>query len=149
MMKVAGVTFENRQKTLNELVGMNRSIITVDLIYTQFNGEFAIKLVENTTGREICWIPKTELYKFTACNIRQMTGFIGYYNNTYYIRLSEQLAPSREDYERMCKLCTRYGYGMPAYDVRAYLQIFSNTNYNINYSKEAITICTANISCSS
>ena len=133
MIKVAGVTFEGRQKTLKELVMINRSIITVDLVYTTFNNEFAIKLVENSTGSEIGWIPKTELYKFTACNIRQMTGFIGYYNNTYYVRLSEQLAPSREDYERMCQLCTRYGYGMPAYDVRAYMPIFANQRYNINY----------------
>ena len=133
MIKVAGVTFENRQKTLKELVGMNRSIITVDLIYTTFNNEFAIKLVENSTGREIGWIPKTELHKFTSCNIRQMTGFINCYNDTYYVRLSKQLAPSREDYERMYQLCTRYSYGMPAYDVRAYLPIFANTNYNINY----------------
>ena len=80
MMKVAGVTFEGRQQTLTQLVGMNRSIITVDLVYTTFNGEFAIKLVENSTGREIGWIPRSELYRFTACNIRQMTGFIGYYN---------------------------------------------------------------------
>ena len=133
MIKVAGVTFENRQETLKELVGINRSIITVDLIYTQFNGEFAIKLVENTTGKEIGWIPRSELYKFTSCNIRQMTGFIGYYNNTYYVRLSEQLAPSRDDYERMYQLCTRYGYSMPAFDVRAYLPIFANQRYNINY----------------
>ena len=133
MIKVAGVTFENRQETLAQLVGMNRSIITVDLVYTTFNNEFAIKLVENSTGREIGWIPRTELYRFTSCNVRQMTGFIGYYNNTYYVRLSEQLAPSREDYERMYQLCARYGYSMPAFDVRAYLPIFSNTNYNINY----------------
>ena len=135
MIKVAGVTFENRQETLKELVELNRSIITVDLVYTTFNNEFAIKLVENSTGREIGWIPRSELYKFTSCNIRQMTGFIGYYNNTYYVRLSEQLAPSREDYYKMYQLCTRYGYSMPAYDVRAYLQIFANTNYNINYRR--------------
>ena len=133
MLKVAGVTFENRQEVLKELVGMNRSIITVDLIYTTFNGEFAIKLVENTAGREIGWIPRTELHKFVSCNIHQMTGFIGYYNNTYYVKLSTQLAPSRDDYSRMCQLCTRYGYSMPAFDVRAYLPIFANQNYNINY----------------
>ena len=133
MIKVAGVTFENRQETLKELVMMNRSIITVDLIYTTFNDEFAIKLVENTTGREIGWIPRTELHKFVSCNIHQMTGFIGYYNSTYYVRLSEQLAPSREDYSRMYQLCTTYGYGMPAFDVRAYLPIFANQRYNINY----------------
>lgn len=133
MIKVAGVTFENRQETLKELVGMNRSIITVNLIYTTFNGEFAIKLVEDVTGKEIGWIPRTELHKFVSCNIHQMTGFINFYNNTYYVRLSEQLAPSREDYERMYQLCTTYGYGMPAFDVRAYLPIFANTNYNISY----------------
>ena len=133
MIKVAGVTFEGRQKTLKELVMINRSIITVDLVYTTFNNEFAIQLVENSTGREIGWIPRTELHKFTSCNIRQMTGFIGYYNDTYYVRLSEQLAPSREDYDKMYQLCTRYGYSMPAFDVRAYLPIFSNQRYNINY----------------
>lgn len=133
MIKVAGVTFENRQETLSQLVGMNRSIITVDLVYTTFNNEFAIKLVENSTGREIGWIPKTELYKFVSCNVHQMTGFVNYYNNIYYVRLSEQLAPSREDYERMCQLCTVYGCGLPAFDVRAYAQVFANTNYHINY----------------
>ena len=132
MIKVAGVTFENRQETLKELVMMNRSIITVDLVYTKFNNEFAIKLVEDVTGKEIGWIPRAELHKFVSCNIHQMTGFIGYYNN-YYVRLSEQLAPSREDYNKMYQLCTRYGYSMPAFDVRAYLPIFANTNYNINY----------------
>ena len=132
MIKVAGVTFENRQETLKELVMMNRSIITVDLVYTKFNNEFAIKLVEDVTGKEIGWIPRAELHKFVSCNIHQMTGFIGYYNN-YYVKLSTQLAPSRDDYERMCQLCTRYGYSMPAFDVRAYMQIFANTNYNINY----------------
>lgn len=133
MIKVAGVTFEGRQKTLKELVMINRSIITVNLIYTTFNGEFAIKLVENTTGKEIGWIPRSELHKFVSCNIHQMTGFINCYNDTYYVRLSEQLAPSREDYNKMYQLCTRYGYSMPAFDVRAYLPIFANTNYNISY----------------
>lgn len=133
MIKVAGVTFENRQNTLAQLVGMNRGIITVDLVYTTFNNEFAIKLVENTTGREIGWIPRCELYKFASCNIRQMTGFIGYYNNMCYCKLSAQLAPSRDDYARMCQLCASYGYGMPAYDVRAYLPIFANQRYSINY----------------
>lgn len=133
MLRVAGVTFNRRQETLKELVGMNRSIVTVDLVYTTFNNEFAIKLVENSTGREIGWIPKAELYRFTSCNIHQMTGFINYYNNTYYVRLSEQLVPSREDYEKMYQLCKTYGYGMPAFDVRAYIPIFCNTNYQITY----------------
>ena len=128
MIKVAGVTFEGRQNTLNELVMMNRSIITVNLIYTTFNGEFAIKLVENSTGRDIGWIPRAELYRFISCNIRQMTGFIGYYNNIYFVRVDLQQAPSYQAYVQMYNYCTRNGYSMPAFDARAYTGILA-TNH--------------------
>lgn len=125
MTKVSGVTFnnedgKNRQQVLAELVAANRQIITVDLVYTTFNGEFAIQLVENTTRQTIGWVAKTELYKFTSCNIRQMTGFIGFYNGTYYTRLDMQQAPSYQDYVSMYRYCSQNGYAMPAYDVRAY-----------------------------
>ena len=128
MIKVAGVTFEGRQNTLNELVMMNRSIITVDLVYTTFNNEFAIKLVENSTGREIGWIPRSELYRFISCNIRQMTGFIGYYNNIYFVRVDWQQAPSYPAYVQMYNYCTRNGCAMPAFDVRAYAGILATNN---------------------
>ena len=128
MIKVAGVTFEGRQNTLNELVMMNRSIITVNLIYTTFDGEFAIKLVEDVTGKEIGWIPRTELHRFISCNIRQMTGFIGYYNGVYYVRVDWQQAPTYQAYVQMYNYCTRNGYAMPAFDVRAYAGILA-TNH--------------------
>ena len=130
MIKVAGVTFEGRQETLVMLVSMNRRIITVDLVYTTFNGEFAIKLVENSTGLEIGWIPRTELHRFISCNIRQMTGFIGYYNGIYFARVDWQQAPSYQSYVQMYNYCTRNGYAMPVFDTRAYACIFAtNTLY--------------------
>ena len=113
---------------MNELVMMNRSIITVNLIYTKFNNEFAIKLVENSTGREIGWIPRSELHRFISCNIRQMTGFIGYYNGIYYARVDLQQAPSYQAYVQMYNYCTRNGYAMPAFDARAYAGILA-TNH--------------------
>lgn len=128
MMKVAGVTFDNRQTTLAMLLSMNRNIITVDLVYTTFQGEFAIKLVENSTGCDIGWIPRTELHRFVGCNIRQMTGFIGYYNNIYFVRLDWQQVPSYQAYVQMYNYCTRNGYTMPAFDARAYDGILS-TNH--------------------
>lgn len=120
MIKVAGVTFENRQDTLAMLVSMNRNIITVDLFYTTFNGEFAIKLIENSTGLEIGWIPRSELHRFISCNIRQMTGFVGYYNGVYFVKLDWQQAPSCQQWSYVCDYCIRNGYGYPAFDVRAF-----------------------------
>ena len=128
MMKVAGVTFEGRQQTLAMLASMNRSIITVDLVYTTFNGEFAIKLVENITQREIGWIPRSELYRFTACNIKQMTGFVGCYNGIYFVKLDCQQAPSYQQWSYVCDYCRRNGYAMPAVDVRAYYCILETNN---------------------
>ena len=128
MIKVAGVTCENRQTTLARLESMNRNIITVDLVYTTFNGEFAIKLVENSTGLEIGWIPRSELYRFISCNIRQMTGFIGYYNGIYYARGDWQQAPTYQAYVQMYNYCTRNGYAMPAFDARAYAGILATNN---------------------
>lgn len=126
-IRVAGVTFEGRQQTLSSLLQMNRNIITVDLIYTEFNGEFAIKLVENSTHREIGWIPRSELYRFVSCNIRQMTGFVGCYNDIYFVKLDWQQAPSKNQWSYVCDYCRQHGYGYPAFDVRAFG--FVNTYY--------------------
>lgn len=128
MLKIAGVTFEGRQETLAMLVSMNRQVITVDLIYTTFNGEFAIKLVENSTAREIGWIPRAELHRFISCNIRQMTGFIGYYNDIYFVRVDWQQVPTYHAYVQMYNYCTQNGYAMPAFDARAYASILETNN---------------------
>ena len=120
MIKVAGVTFENRQQVLAGLLQQNRQVITVDLVYTTFNGEFAIQLVENSSRQVIGWIPRSELYRFTSCNVRQMTGFVGCYNNIYFCKLDWQQTPSQQQWSYVCDYCRRNGYGYPAFDVRAF-----------------------------
>lgn len=130
--KVAGVTFKNeeqdggksRQEILVELVYLNRSIITVDLIYTKYKNEFAIKVREHATKQIIGWVPKISLDKFADKKIKQMTGFISYHGS-WCVKLTEQEAPTHKQYAYMKHLCEERGYAMPAYDKRAYNNIFA------------------------
>lgn len=131
-IKVAGVTFRNenedggksRQEILAELVSLNRSIITVDLIYTKYGNDFAIKLREHATKQIIGWIPKDKLNLFKEKKIRQMTGFISNYG-IWSVRLFMQEAPTHQEYRYMKYLCNKSGCAMPAYDKRAYKEIFN------------------------
>lgn len=130
-MKLAGVTFNNeeidggrsRQEILRELVGMNRQIFTADLIYTKYNGDFAIKVREHATKQIVGWIPKVELEKFADRSVKQMTGFISNYGS-YSVELSPQDPPTSKQYAYMKAICNEEGYSMPAYDKRAYALIF-------------------------
>lgn len=131
MMKtrIAGVTFnnevedggKNRQEILKELCLTRGNIITVDLKYTTYNGEPAIKCIEHTTRQVIGWIPKTDIANMQH---HQMTGFIDHSKKGYSVRLDEQIAPSRAQYHTVKQVCAKNGMVMPAYDRRAYTQIF-------------------------
>lgn len=130
MMRVAGVTFKNekedggnsRQEILRNLVMAGRAIITVDLVETTFNGEYAVKCIEHSTRQMIGWIPKTEL-----ANVKhsQMTGFIDHSRIGYSVRLDEQKAPSQKQYYAVKHICEKNGVMMPAYDIRAYVTVFA------------------------
>ena len=130
MMKIAGVTFKNekedggnsRQEILRNLVMSGKSIITVDLVETTFNGEYAVKCIEHSTRQMIGWIPKTEL-----ANVRhlQMTGFIDHSRVGYSVRLDNQKAPSQRQYYAVKHICEKNGVAMPAYDIRAYVTVFA------------------------
>lgn len=130
MMRVAGVTFKNekedggasRQEILRDLVMAGRAIITVDLVETTFNGEYAVKCIEHSTRQMIGWIPKTEL-----ANVKhsQMTGFIDHSRIGYSVRLDEQKAPSQKQYYAVKHICEKNGVMMPAYDIRAYVTVFA------------------------
>jgi hypothetical protein len=130
--KLAGVTFNNaeedggrsRQQILEELVKAGRQIFTADLIYTSYKDEFAIKVREHATKQIVGWIPRDDLYMFADKKIKQMTGFINYYG-VYCVRLEEQQAPTHEQYAYMKDLCGQNNWGMPAYDRRAYANIFN------------------------
>lgn len=129
MFKVAGVKFSNedgesRQEILANLAKINLGgIITVDLIETEFEGEYAIKCVEHNSRKVIGWIPKTELKNETLSS--QMTGFIRKTSYGQNVQLTVIKKPTSAQYHYAKALCSRNKKPMPAYDARAYAFIFA------------------------
>jgi len=129
MIKMAGVKFNNddgesRQEILSNLFNINLGgIITVDLIETEFEGEYAIKCVEHNSRKVIGWIPKTELKNEILSS--QMTGFIRRTSYGHNVQLSVIKKPTSAQYHYAKALCGRNKKPMPAYDARAYAFIFA------------------------
>lgn len=141
-MNMAGVTFnndkcdggENRQSILEYLMNkLNRNIITLNLEYTSFDGEQAIKCREKYTGKVVGWIPKKFVATVAASRNKQMTGFIGFVKmkdgtDCYYVEITEQERPTPKQYTAMKYICREHNIQMPAYDKRAYKQVFAKVN---------------------
>ena len=135
--KVAGVMFMNasenggksRQEILQELCNTKGCIITVDLKHVAFHNpetnenEPAIQCIEHATKHLIGWIPRTDIAMMNGC--RQMTGFIRLSKKRYSVQLEEQIAPSPAQYRMVKEFCQKHNMQMPAYDRRAYTQIFA------------------------
>ena len=131
MIKIAGVTFNNedgesRQEILKELYNSGRRIVTVDVKPTTFEGDRAIRLIEHHTKKMLGWVPKDEIKNIKHS---QMTAFIDFSTKTgkYSARIDEQKKPTPKQYEYVKYLCTAYRRPMPAYDVRAYADVFALT----------------------
>lgn len=145
-IKVAGVTFanENGESRQDILAGLaEQGIITVNLEYTSFEGEPAIKCHEKTTGKVIGWIPKKNIEEVTACKIKQFTGFINFFKmkdgvGRYCAELCAQEKPTAKQYAKMIHLCKEQGIPMPAYDRRAYRKVFDK--YEPKKTKEFIPV---------
>lgn len=134
--KIAGVTFandpvdggRNRQEILAELY-KNGRIITVNLRRTTFNNpetgvvEPAIKCVERNTKQVIGYIPRTDIEKMDG--VRQLTGFINFIRDGYSVELTEQQAPSTDQYATAKRYCDQHQRPIPAYDSRALGQVFA------------------------
>lgn len=133
LSRLAGVTFKNdpqdggrsRQDILKDFVDCGRHILTVDLIYTEYNNEFAIKVKDHTTKQVLGYIPKSDLDKISSQKIRQMTAFIRFYKNCYSVQLDRINQPTKEQYCYMKHICEENNLAMPAYDKRAYAEIFA------------------------
>lgn len=127
-IKVVGVTFNNdavdggesRQEILRALRKSNRRIVDLDLIYTEFNGEPAIKVRERSTKKIIGWMPKDAVAEIMADKIKRTIGFITKYEGTEYIKIAKPEFPTNVEYHRMKAMCAKKGVEMPAYDKRAY-----------------------------
>lgn len=124
-IKVVGVTFNNedgesRQEILRALRKSNRRIVDLDLIYTEFEGEPAIKVRERSTKKIIGWMPRTEVVEIMKAKIKHTIGFITKYEETECVKITKPEFPTNVEYHRMKAMCAKKGVEMPAYDKRAY-----------------------------
>lgn len=126
--KIVGVTFnndvedggENRQTILKALRKSNRRIVDLDLIYTTFQGEPAIKVRERSTKKIVGWIPRDMVEEVMNNKIKHTVGFITKFEGTECIKLTKPEYPTNVQYHRMKKMCENRNVEMPAYDKRAY-----------------------------
>lgn len=126
-LKVAGVQFANedgqsRQEIIKTLKKSTCGIITVDLVETTFEGEYAIKCIEHNSRKLIGWIPKAELKSELLSS--QMTGFIRVGEYGASIQLDVIKKPSQAQYHAVKMICSKAKKQMPAYDIRAYAYVF-------------------------
>ena len=126
-LKIAGVQFDNedgesRQEILKTLKKNTCGIITVDLVETTYEGEYAIKCLDHNSRKIIGWIPKTELKNEILSS--QMTGFIRVGSYGASVQLAVIKRPTQAQYHAVKIICSRARKSMPAYDTRAYAYIF-------------------------
>ena len=125
---MVGVTFNNdtidggesRQEILRALRKSNRRIVDLDLIYTTFDGEPAIKVRERSTKKIIGWMPKDKVAEIMESRIKHTIGFIAKWDNTECVKIAKPEYPTGVEYHRMKAMCAKNGVAMPAYDKRAY-----------------------------
>ena len=130
--KIVGVTFdndaidggENRQTILKSFLKNNIHIISLDLIYTTYNGEKAIKVREKTTKQIVGWIPRSKVDDIMSKKIKHTVGFISTMIDKGEIiaclKIDKPKRPTNVEYHRMKKMCENRHIAMPAYDIRAY-----------------------------
>lgn len=124
--KVAGVTFDNRQSILKSLYE-NDKWRMFWLIYTQFSGEFAIKVMDMNTRQIIGWIPKNELQKIWQTGLYILTGQIGLCMDTYFAKLYVPIPPSHEQFLKVIEICKAKQWLIPIYDIRPYTVLLDQT----------------------
>lgn len=121
-MKLSGVTFNNRQSVLATMYRRPGHIAVVNVIETTYDGERAVKCVEEITGSHVGWIPKAELPDHPSFD-EKMKIRIGYYKGIYYAEIENIEAPSRNMYFYVKRICKEKHIMMPVYDRDAYLAV--------------------------
>ncbi len=124
--KVVGVSFEDRQETIKNLMNDSRirSVTLIHTTYTDENGvtEPAIQVKDYNTKKVLGWISKSDLNRYEG--IYQMTAELGEFNGTYYSYLYMPKAPTPKQYRVVKRYCSEHGISMPLYDELAYEDIF-------------------------
>lgn len=130
-IKVAGVSFNNedgtsRQEILSRIFNNPGHCSIVTPVECLYEGERAVKLIDNATKLCIGWIPKTELASHQIFPL-QMTVYVGNYKDVYHAVVSETIPPSKRQYwygQKILKQNAQRPY--VAYDVIAYRSILSD-----------------------
>lgn len=144
--KLVGVSFTNppefggksRQEILKK-ISETRNIITINLVPTKFANETtgelepAIQCLDKQTRQLIGWVAKTDVPSLIHTD--QMTGYIMFHKNTYYVEMYHILRPSTEQYRYIKDYCDQYDLPKPAYDVRAYA-VFAKDHCLTNFPRK-------------
>ncbi len=126
---VRGVTYSNdpedggrpRQGILANIAARGSIYVTVDLNYTTYDGQPAIKVQDHVSRNTIGWIPKERIADVTEQRLTQLTGILYLSKKGIYsVTLDKQIRPDHETYAAMRLVCRQNGISMPAYDMRAY-----------------------------
>lgn len=128
--KLAGVTFNNedgtpRQDILRVLYELPGHVTIVKLIETTYDGERAVKVIDEKSGQTIGWIRKADLFimnKFPE----KMTARIDFYKDNYFVVLEEYKTPSQKLYHAVKELCDKKHIQRPMYEMNAYRWVLNN-----------------------
>ena len=118
LTRVAGVSFDGRQEILESLSKIDPWRM-MRLIYTTYNGETAIQVLDISTQKNIGWIPKSDILLVMQTGLYVLTGCI-YSGKSYYVRLYIPIPPSLEQYKKGNELCIALRRPIPIYDIRPY-----------------------------
>lgn len=119
-IKLAGVTFDNRQKVLEIIYNKKPGrIVIVAMIETTYDGERAVQCVDEKAGTCLGWVPKTELKAHPAFP-EKMRIRVDKYKGTYHAVIEETKPPTSKMYFAVKNICSAKKMTMPAYDEAAY-----------------------------
>lgn len=127
-LNVAGVTFKNddgteRQDILKVLYGLPAHITIAQLIETTYDGERAVKVIDEKSKMNIGWIKKTDLKNHPTLP-EKMTATIDFYQDKFFAVLDEYQQPSQKLYHAVKDIWTEKKLSKPAvYEARVYRYI--------------------------
>lgn len=122
-MKLAGVTFENRQMVLGIIYNHVPGRTSIVQMYeTTYDGKRAVQCIEKRSGVCVGWVPASELANHPTFP-ETMRIRVSMYKNTYYAVIEETKAPTPNMYHAVKRICATTGQQMPPYDEVCYKAI--------------------------
>jgi hypothetical protein len=119
-MKLAGVTFENRQTVLSIIYNHVPGRTSIVQMYeTTYDGKRAVQCIELRSGVCVGWVPASELASHPTFP-ENMRIRVSMYKGTYYAVIEETKAPTPNMYHTVKKICAATNRPLPPYDEICY-----------------------------